>query len=194
MSRDSHDAPVSAWIERIKEGDSAAEHHLWHHFMGQILAIARRELVTTRKAVEDEDDVVNSVFKSLFLGARNGQFEKLSNRKQLWSLLYCITLQKATNVKRRTIAKKRGGNRRQEDSVSGDLPDLRPTHTVIVEMREQLQRLLDLLESDDLKRIAVFKLQGYLDREIAEELNTSIRTVERKTNAIRTKWYDDLNK
>ena len=60
----------------------------------------------------------------------------------------------------------------------------------IVEMSEQLQVLMDLLPRDDLKQIARLHLEGWKNSEIAEELEMSTRSVERKLALVRDAWLE----
>ena len=57
-------------------------------------------------------------------------------------------------------------------------------------MAEECQRLLDALGDDNLKAIAVLKMEGYAVEEIAQRLNTAKRTIERRLQMIRTCWEE----
>ena len=57
--------------------------------------------------------------------------------------------------------------------------------------RTSLPRLLEILPQD-LAQIAVLKLEGYLNREIADELKCHEGTVERKLQVIRLLWQEQL--
>jgi DNA-directed RNA polymerase specialized sigma24 family protein len=59
-----------------------------------------------------------------------------------------------------------------------------------VQVAEECQRLLGALDDDELKKIAVWKTEGYTNEEIASELGCVLRTVERKVQAIRRQWSD----
>jgi DNA-binding NarL/FixJ family response regulator len=51
-------------------------------------------------------------------------------------------------------------------------------------MEERLEALADPM----LRRVALLKLEGYTNREIAAELKITARTVERKVDRIRARW------
>ncbi len=55
-------------------------------------------------------------------------------------------------------------------------------------MAEQYVRLLDLLDNETLRRVAIGKVEGYTNEEIAEQLDCGLRTVERKLGVIRATW------
>ena len=45
-----------------------------------------------------------------------------------------------------------------------------------------------MLKDPDLRQIALWKLEGYTNREIAAQLDCKLRTVERKLERIRAYW------
>ena len=52
------------------------------------------------------------------------------------------------------------------------------------------ERLLNLLDDDELRRIAVCKLEGWSNYEIAQHLGCAVFTVERRLRLIRAIWKD----
>jgi DNA-directed RNA polymerase specialized sigma24 family protein len=63
-------------------------------------------------------------------------------------------------------------------------------------LRDDCRTLLDALDDDQLRHIALLKLEGYTNQEIAVKLDCVERTVERKLERIRRKWSsatDDLS-
>jgi DNA-directed RNA polymerase specialized sigma24 family protein len=67
-----------------------------------------------------------------------------------------------------------------------------PTPSEAVVLTEELEKRLAVLP-EDLRRIALWKLEGFTNEEIAgaDKLNCSERTVERKLNLIRQKWEQE---
>ena len=63
-----------------------------------------------------------------------------------------------------------------------------PTPAFAAELAEEFQRLLDSLGDETLRRLAVLKMQGYTNEEIAAKLGCALRSVERKLHGIRTIW------
>ena len=53
------------------------------------------------------------------------------------------------------------------------------------------RRLLDLLENDNLKQAAVLKMEGFTNSEIADQLNCSLSSVERRLRTIRAIWSSE---
>ncbi len=70
------------------------------------------------------------------------------------------------------------------NAVSGN--ELAPDLTLLV--AEESQRMLAGLKDDTLAQIAIWKMDGLTDQEVADKLNCAVRTVERKVARIRETW------
>jgi DNA-directed RNA polymerase specialized sigma24 family protein len=56
---------------------------------------------------------------------------------------------------------------------------------------EECERLLGVLNDEQLRSVAVWKMEGYTTAEIAERLHCVPRTIERKLRVIREVWQKD---
>jgi DNA-directed RNA polymerase specialized sigma24 family protein len=63
-----------------------------------------------------------------------------------------------------------------------------PTPDFAAQVAEELRRRLDQLGDDQLRTIAVWKMEGHTNDEIAARLGCVSRTVERRLEVIRTLW------
>jgi DNA-directed RNA polymerase specialized sigma24 family protein len=151
--------------------------------------------------VEDEEDVALSAFASFCRGAEAGRFPQLADRDNLWPLLVVITARKAIDLVNRECRLKRGGGKVEGESAltgAGDSspPGLEqvvgdePTPDFAAQVGEQCQRLLDQLGDDELRSIAVWKMEGYTNAEIAGKLNRAVVGVERRLRLIRKQWQE----
>ena len=70
------------------------------------------------------------------------------------------------------------------EQVIGD----EPTPLLATVLAEDFRHLLDGLDDAQLKAIALAKLEGYDNQEIAARLGCALRTVERRLELIRRKW------
>jgi hypothetical protein len=66
-----------------------------------------------------------------------------------------------------------------------------PTPEFAAQVAEEYERLLDLLGEESLRRVAVWKMDGCTNDEIAERLDCSRRTVARKLETIRIIWVKE---
>jgi predicted DNA-binding protein (UPF0251 family) len=55
-------------------------------------------------------------------------------------------------------------------------------------MAETCRQLLDSLQDEELQQVAIWKLEGLTDDEVAAKLGSCRRTVQRMLRSIRTVW------
>ncbi|MCA9185246.1 MAG: ECF-type sigma factor [Pirellulaceae bacterium] len=198
-----HDGSVTTWIRALADGQqSAAQAALFARYFEKLMSVARARAKGARHAIEDEEDVAISAMESFFRRAQDGQFPDLDDRYQLWALLVTITVRKAINQHYRLHAQKRSPSRSQaSDDESGfdqecpidELPGDAPSPELVAQLREEFQLRLDSLNDPTLRRVALLKLEGHDNEEIAKELNVALRTVGRKLNRIRCEWSCNTN-
>ncbi len=199
-----HASSVTKWIAELKFGSEDAARKLWQRYFYSLVRLARGRLATTSKRVADEEDVAVSVFKSLCKGAKRGRFALLTNRDDLSRLLLTITRQKSVDHKRRETSQKRGGGQVRGESIflqpgearfAAGLDELvgkEPTPEYLAQVNEQFDALLGRLRNDALRDIALWRMEGYTNDEIAQQLRITTRSVERKLKLIREKWAMEL--
>jgi DNA-directed RNA polymerase specialized sigma24 family protein len=77
------------------------------------------------------------------------------------------------------------------DPFLDQVADAEPTPEFAAMVAEEYQRLLAKLESDELRRVALDRMEGYTTDEIAERLSVARRTVARRLDLIRRTWEDE---
>lgn len=185
----SSDGSITRWIGQLQAGDPAAAQPLWEHYFRHLVELARRKLHGVRPRIADEEDVALSAFDSFCRGLKRGRFPDLQDRDNLWKLLVVLTARKACHLMRDEQRQKRGGG--QKTGAVEELEQVvaqEPSPEFAAELAENCQRLLNLLGDDDLRTIALSKMEGYATEEIAGQLNCAPRTVERKLRLIRGLW------
>lgn len=194
------DKSVTHWMNALQTGDKGAAQHLWERYFSDMVRLAEQRLPRHAKRAFDEEDVALSAFTSLCEGLADGKFPKLSAREDLWRLLVVITARKAQVYKRHATRQKRGGGNvvgETDLTAAGDAPAFEaiigatPTPAFVVEVAEEFRRLLDQLADDELRQIALLKMEGHTVEEIAARLTLSHRVVERRLRVIRQIWGDD---
>jgi DNA-directed RNA polymerase specialized sigma24 family protein len=194
---------VTRLIIELRSDDQAvrevAARLVWGRYFKELLALARNHLSARIRCREDEEDVLQSMYKSFCILQRRGDFD-LANRDELWNLLVRITLRKAGNPANRHLQGKRDVRREDAaaaaDRSGGDSPGTildqidsdGPTPAEAALLNEALERRFEMLKDLDLRQIALWKLEGYTNAEIAERLQCTLRTVERKLERIRAYW------
>jgi DNA-directed RNA polymerase specialized sigma24 family protein len=148
--------------------------------------------------------VALSAFASFCRGVARGHFPQLGDRDNLWHLLVTLTARKASHLLRDERRQKRGGGAVQDEAalrragtaqVPGSFDELvgtEPTPEFAVQVAEEYRRLLERLGEDELRSIALWKLEGYTNQEIACKLGCVRLTVQRKLRLIRDIWTKEM--
>jgi DNA-directed RNA polymerase specialized sigma24 family protein len=191
---------ITHWIKELREGDSAAAEALWHCYFPRLVEFARDKLQGAGRGMADEEDVALSVLNCFYRVAQEGRYPDLADRNGLWRLLLQITSRRAIDLMRCEKRKRRGGGQirrgvigcssdsQGEGSLLSQMPDNSPTPEFAAMMADECRRLLEQLHDVELRAIALAKVEGLGNAEIAAQLNCSERTVERRLNLIREKW------
>lgn len=187
------------WIELLKLQDADAARELWTRYFDRLMEIARRKLGGAARRVADEEDVVLSAFHSFCRGAASDKFQKLEDRNDLWQILAMLISRKTTRQVQKELAAKRGGGgvrgesgfAHGKDTWSSGIQNAAtggpsPEFAAIVD--EEFERLLDRLPDDTLRQVALARLEGYSNGEIAAQIGRNERSVERKLQIIRRHW------
>jgi len=188
---------VTLWIGALRAGDEEAARQLWSRYYEALVRLARARL--RARAVADEEDVALSAFGSFCAGVARGRFPDIADRYDLWRLLVTMTARKAVNQHRRESRQKRGAGRvvLQSALVAGQESEADAMRQVIgtepspefaAMVAEECGRRLDGLPDDSLRLVALLKMEGYANDEIAERLGCGPRTVTRKLKVIRKAW------
>src|SRR5262245_47953359 len=193
---------VSRWIAALKHGDPAAAQPLWKRYYRQLVALARKMLRSTSRRAVDEEDVVQNAFHSFFRAVAQGRFPQLDDRDSLRRLLVVITANKALRQLKHEHRQKRGGAAAADlKAAHSAVPDdeaaliqavgAEPAPDFAAQIADDYRRLLDLLGDETLRQVAIWKMEGYGNHEIADKLACSRRTVARKMEAIRILWTNE---
>lgn len=195
------DGSVTLLLQRAKTGEAAAAHELWNRYFDRAVRLANKQLSPQVRRMADGEDIALSAFDSLFRRAAAGRFDQLADRDDLWQLLSRITRRKAINHFHAQTRQKRGGGQVRGESVFAapgmnadeatgiaQFAGSEPSPEFIHEMAELYQLLLEQLDNDELRQVALLRVEGHSNAEIARQLGKGVRAVERKLNIIRRTW------
>jgi DNA-directed RNA polymerase specialized sigma24 family protein len=196
----SSEGSVTRWIDQLQAGNRAAAQPLWERYFQQLVYLARKKLQGNPRRAADEEDVALSAFDSFCRAAENQRFPQLMDRDSLWRLLVVLTARKALHLIRDERRQKRGGGQvldgmalRPTTPEGGEMEldqviGSEPTPAFAAQVAEECRRLLDLLVDDELRFIALSRMESFSTEEIADRLGCAPRTVERKLRRIRILW------
>ncbi len=202
------DASVTRLIHLLRAEDRAvrdmAASLIWQRYFRDLLDLARKNLNKRVRRRTDEEDVLQSMFQSFCARQGRGEFD-LADRDELWRLLVTITLRKARNAARDHHRDRRDIAREQTQSAAADddqscpgwalelMDASAPSPAEAAVLSEALERRLASRADPELRQIALRRLEGFTNREIADQLDCTERSIDRKLERIRSKWtsYDD---
>jgi len=195
----SDDLPIVNWMNELRDGNSVAAQQLWQTYYHQLVILARRKLDGRAQLGADEEDVALSALKSFCRGIEAGRYPQIEDPGNLWKLLMKITLHKAFHLLRDQNCQKRGGDWKRLDStgeddsesVLGQIAGHEPSPELAAQFAEEYERLMHKLPNATLTEVAVLRMEGYSNAEIAARLGKTERTVERKLNLVRQIWESD---
>jgi DNA-directed RNA polymerase specialized sigma24 family protein len=192
---------VTTWVEQLRAGDRAGAQRLWECYFPRLVGLARQKIRGLPRRAADEEDVALSAFDSFCAGVARGRFPQLEGRDNLWALLVVITARKAIDLRNHEKRLKRGGGQVAGESALDALPagedgeagigqvvGAEPTPELAAQVAEEFRRLLAQLPGEELRSVAVWKMEGYTNTEIAARLGCAEATVERRLNLIRSVW------
>lgn len=181
------------WVNQLKAGNRDAAQELWERYYRRLVSVARKHFSGSGAA--DGSDIAQSAFASFYRAAEQGRFPQLSDRTELWKLLMVITQRKiACRLRYENRQKRRptpGDGRGSVDPI--DLAEVAardPTPDFCVAAIESMRELLDRLSDSTLRALALLKMEGFNNEDIARRLDCSVSTVERKLRRIRHEWAD----
>jgi DNA-directed RNA polymerase specialized sigma24 family protein len=199
---------VTIWIQQLKEGERAAVQKLWEAYFPRLVRQAQGWLRRTSVKVVDAEDIALSAFKSFCLRAEQGRFPKLFDRDDLWQLLVVLAYRKTCNqIKYEVVRQPRNGQVYEASalatadaddtgSIFSQLISGEPDPALVVEMADSCRRLLEMLPAQELRDVAVWKMEAYTNEEITAKMNggkgRALSTVERKLALIRTIWAKEI--
>ncbi|MCG8649524.1 MAG: sigma-70 family RNA polymerase sigma factor [Pirellulales bacterium] len=162
-------------LKLVRGGDEDAATELYERYARRVFGLVESQLGDRLRASTEPEDVVQSVFKSMFRGVQSGHYDAPPGTT-LWNLLAVIAVHKLRRKAGHLSAQRRDSKRNVPlESVEGTVPiDQSSVEFLQISVRETLE-LLRPIDRD----ILSLRIQRYTVDEISEETGRSRRTVER---------------
>jgi RNA polymerase sigma-70 factor, ECF subfamily len=180
---------VTRLVERWRAGDEEAAAELFHRYARRLTALASSRLGGQVGQRVDAEDVVQSAYRSFFVGLRAGEYDLAG--AGVWRLLVRITLNKLYKQVARHRTKKRDVRADHgfgsEDSLLGLQPEVLardPSPLEAVALIDQVELLLRDLDPF-CRKVLELLLRGCSQKEIVVETRRGIRSVERAIGKIK---------
>jgi RNA polymerase sigma factor (sigma-70 family) len=178
---------VSIWLSGVDLGTQDRISYLFDRYFQRLVQLAAARLRSRPELAGCGEDVALSAFKSLCCGVEAGRVPDLSSRDELWKLLAVITVRKAIDLHR----KKRTSQFHADEDLEEILCN-EPAPDEVAEVSDRVNSLLEKLGDAALRQIALWKVEGYTNEEIARRTGCVVRTIERKLLQIRLLWQQEV--
>lgn len=193
----SNELSVTQMLTHLKDGDEEAAQAIWEHFFSRVVSLARSKLATHAKREMDEEDIAMSVMKAMYFGVQEGRFRKLNDREDLWQILCMLTSRKSANAWRRQKSKGLVGESAISGPSTGDvnryglqhIVEAAPDSGYIDSLNQECRERLEALD-ERLRQVALLRLHGFSNQEIAQKIGRSHKSVERYLKTIRAEWSE----
>ena len=179
---------VTRLIRAAQDDRASAVGPLLAVYFDRLVQLARQRLRDLPGLTDYDEDLALRSFYSVYRRVRDPQRPlQLADRHDLWRLLATRTISRAIDLIRT--------HRPHELPGEDDLEQLltrEPTPEEAAATADECRRLLGLLDEPELRQIALWKVEGLTNEEIAARLDCVPRTVERKVARIRLLWKHEL--
>ena len=170
----SDDRP-SEWLNDLRNGDADSARRIFEHFSQRLCRLAQRHLTSKVRQRVDEEDVVQSVFRTFFHRDSQGQFQ-VDHSDELWRLLVTITVRKARGIWRKnsTAARDVGREMNIEDADPNQMVAFAHEPTVVeaLVLADEIETLLVGM-SERTARALELRMGGYSPSEAADLMGIS---------------------
>jgi RNA polymerase sigma factor (sigma-70 family) len=179
---------VTRLIRAAQHDQASAVGPLMAVYFDRLVQLARRRLQNLPGLANYDEDLALRSFYSVYRRLRDpARPLQLTGRDDLWRLLAARTISRAIDLIRRHRPGEIPGGHDLEQLLTRE-----PTPEEAAATADECRRLLDLLGEPQLRQVALWKVEGYTNEEIAALLDCVPRTVERKVSRIRLLWQREL--
>jgi RNA polymerase sigma factor (sigma-70 family) len=179
---------VTRLIRAAEQDRASAVAPLLAVYFDRLVQLARKRLQNMPGLGNYEEDLALRSFYSVYRRVRDPDRPlQLAGRDDLWRLLATRTISRAIDLIRRHRPEQVPGDYHLEQLLTRE-----PTPEEAAETADDCRRLLDMLDDAELRQIALWKVEGFTNEEIAARLDCVARTIERKVSRIRMLWQQEL--
>ena len=178
-------------LRRLRQGQADAPTQLYLRYAERLQALAARQTSTELGRRLDPEDIVQTVFRTFFRRAAEGDYD-VPDGEEIWKLLLVIALHKIRDAGSFHKAAKRDVRR----TSSGEANELAirnapgKDEVALAVLRMVIDEMLDGLPKS-FRRMIEMRIDGHEVAEIARGVGRSKRSVERVLQDFR-RWMGEL--
>jgi RNA polymerase sigma factor (sigma-70 family) len=179
---------ITRLMRAVQDGSNSAVRPLLAAYFDRLVQLASKRLQNLPGLGGYDEDLALHSFHSVYRRLRDpARPLDLAGRDDLWRLLATRTISRAIDLIRRHHPAEVPGDQEVTQLLARE-----PTPEEAAEVADECRRLLDSLPEPELRQIALWKVEGYTNEEIAVRLDCVPRTIERKVSRIRLLWKHEL--
>lgn len=185
---------VELWRNNANEAAAAVLHD---RYLLRLMNLVAQHLSRKFNPRLGPEDVVQSVFRSMFRLTREGRFQ-FDGENDFWKLLLTMALNKVRNKVRHIEADKRNPAREAGSTGNSGIEAFAVdrygntlTPAEVVEFADTLEFVLQNLSPDE-QQLIQYRMEGLTQIEIAEKMSVDPRTIRRRFSAIRNRGAEIL--
>ncbi len=179
---------ITLLIKTLKKGHQSAYGPLLEVYFERLVQLARKRLQNLPGMAGYDEDVALRSFFSMCRRVQDTERPlELDSRDDLWRMLATRTISRAIDLVRRHKPGEVPGEFEMEQLLTRE-----PTPEEAAEMADECRILLESLDEPELRQIAIWRVEGFTNEEIALKLDCVPRTIERKVGRIRALWKEKM--
>lgn len=175
-------------LARFQEGEEDAATAIYLRYAKRLKSLATKQAGKALGVRLDEEDVVQSVFRTFFRRAAKGWYD-IPDGEDLWKLLLVIALNKVRKLGEYHRAEKRDVSRTVSflNMDVRDRANAEPFYCLLLTIEELMEAL-----SDSEREIIFLRIEGNSVKEISAKTSRAQRTVERVLQRFRRRVADAI--
>ncbi len=166
-------------LRYFRDGSEEAAERLYRRYVHRLAGLVRAHCSAELASRVEVDDILQSVFRTFFEGAREGRYEVPAG-DDLWALLLVITLNKIHSLRDFHCAARRDVRRTAVGLEQAEFASPPEPSLVQLAVRDALEELPERYQ-----QIVKLRIEGHEIADIATQTGRSRRTVERVLQEVR---------
>lgn len=161
-------------VAAVRSGDERAAAELYERYAARVFGLVKAQMADQLKQRTDPEDIVQSIFKSIFRGMSSGGYDA-PDGGSLWHLMAVIAVNKVRRHGSRQSAEMR--DIRRTETLSDALP-LANDDMSLASLESAIAEAIECLHASE-QEVVWLRVRGYTVEEIADRLGKSRRSIER---------------
>jgi RNA polymerase sigma-70 factor, ECF subfamily len=166
-------------LRYFRDGNEEAAERLYRRYVRRLAALVRSHCSADLASRVEVDDILQSVFRTFFAGAKEGRYD-VPDGDDLWKLLLVLTLNKMHGLRDFHCAARRDVRRTAASLEQNEIPAPSEHSLIQLAVRDALEGLPERYQ-----QIVELRIEGREIADIAIRTGRSRRTVERVLQEIR---------